>query len=79
MPQQQIALVEMRGDRIYRMRNFGTPPETLVAAMRGRAQSELCASLSRYEGSLAIQRACAHSAAAARLGYGHRFRAMIGE
>lgn len=51
-PRQRLAEIEMRGERIYRMRNFGTPPETLLASMRGRAQSELCASLSRYEGSL---------------------------
>lgn len=42
----QIALVEMRGERIHRMRNFGAPPELLVAAMQGKVQSELCARLS---------------------------------
>lgn len=42
----QLALVEMRGERIQRMRNFGAAPELLLAAMHGSVQSELCARLS---------------------------------
>jgi hypothetical protein len=50
---QQIALVEMRGERIHRMRNFGAPPAPLMAAIRGRSQADLCARLSLYDGSAA--------------------------
>ena len=57
IPPQQLALIEMRGDRIYRMRNFDTVPAPLTAAMEGRAQSELCASLSHVGGSLAANMA----------------------
>jgi hypothetical protein len=42
----QVALVEMRGERIHRMRNFGAAPERLLAAVHGSVQSELCARLS---------------------------------
>jgi hypothetical protein len=44
--ERQVALVEMRGERIQRMRNFGAVPELLLATMNGKAQSELCARLS---------------------------------
>jgi hypothetical protein len=42
----QVALVEMRGERIHRLRNFGAAPERLLAAIHGTVQSELCARLS---------------------------------
>jgi hypothetical protein len=53
MPLEQIAFVEMRGERIARMRNFGAAPAPLFEAMRSKAQSELCASLKWYDTSLA--------------------------
>ena len=49
----QVALVEMRGDRIHRMRNFGGAPELVLAAINGSVQSELCARLSWNGGRLA--------------------------
>lgn len=52
-PSQPVALIEMRGDRIQRLRNFGAPPPALLAAMSGAAQSELCARLSQLNGLLA--------------------------
>ena len=52
-PPEQLALVEMRGERIHLMRNFGAAPAPLLAAMRGKAQSELCARLSQYDARLA--------------------------
>ena len=53
LPLQQIAWVELRGARISRMRNFGPAPAPVLAAMRGKAQSELCASLRWYDTRLA--------------------------
>jgi hypothetical protein len=54
MPTRQIAVIEMRGERIQRMRNFGAAPAALLEAMRGTAQSELCTRLSRLGGVLVM-------------------------
>ena len=54
LPAKQVAVIEMRGELIMRMRNFGAAPAALLEAMRGTAQSELCTRLSQLGGVLVM-------------------------
>jgi hypothetical protein len=51
---EHVAVIEMRGERILRMRDFGAAPVALLEVMRGSAQSELCTRLSQLGSVLAM-------------------------